>query len=92
MFVESLVFMRIIGSAILGEMLSNTSLPEGSFSILPTLHEDAHHFSTDANIKLISFTGSVGVGWKVKQTAEKKKVVSGDLQSWIEHQLLIIYH
>jgi acyl-CoA reductase-like NAD-dependent aldehyde dehydrogenase len=64
-----------VSSAILGEMLSNTSLPEGSFSILPTLHEDAHHFSTDANIKLISFTGSVGVGWKVKQTAEKKKVL-----------------
>jgi len=44
------------------------------------MHEDAHNFSTDDKIKLISFTGSVGVGWKVKQAAEKKKVVRTDLE------------
>lgn len=63
-----------ITSSIIGEILASTKLPKGAFSILPTHVEDAHLFSEDERIKLISFTGSVPVGWKIKQTSGKKKV------------------
>jgi len=59
---------------IFGEFLSNTSLPDGSFSILPCQLEDAPIFSIDERIKMVSFTGSAQVGWKLKNEAGKKKV------------------
>lgn len=64
-----------ISTAILGEILAETKLPDGSFSILPCAHEDAALFSTDPHIKVISFTGSVGVGWKIKEHSGKKRVL-----------------
>lgn len=64
-----------ISSSILGEILSETKLPDGSFSILPSQNEDAALFSTDPHIKVISFTGSVGVGWKIKEQSGKKRVL-----------------
>jgi acyl-CoA reductase-like NAD-dependent aldehyde dehydrogenase len=65
-----------ISSAILGEILASTKLPDGSFSIMPTAnHDDASVFSTDPHIKVISFTGSVAVGWKIKESSGKKRVL-----------------
>lgn len=64
-----------ISASILGEILSQTSLPDGSFSILPCLDEDAHHFSADPRIDVLSFTGSSRVGWKLKSNAGRKKVL-----------------
>ena len=64
-----------IATAILGEILAETKLPDGSFAILPCHHEDSSLFSTDPHIKVISFTGSVGVGWKIKESSGKKKVL-----------------
>ena len=42
---------------------------------LPLSNEDAGLLVTDDRIKLISFTGSVPVGWDIKRRAGKKKVV-----------------
>lgn len=64
-----------ISASILGEILSETKLPDGSFSVLPAQNEDAALFSTDPHIKVISFTGSVGVGWKIKEQSGKKRVL-----------------
>lgn len=64
-----------ISTAILGEILAETKLPDGSFAILPCAHEDAALFSTDPHIKVVSFTGSVGVGWKIKENSGKKRVL-----------------
>jgi acyl-CoA reductase-like NAD-dependent aldehyde dehydrogenase len=64
-----------ISASILGEILAETKLPDGSFSILPCQNDDASLFSTDDNIKVISFTGSVGVGWKIKEQSGKKRVL-----------------
>jgi len=64
-----------IGSLILGEMLAETDLPEGTFSILPVTVDDAGAFTTDERLKLLSFTGSADVGWKLKSQAGKKRVV-----------------
>lgn len=64
-----------ISSLILGEILAETDLPPGAFSILPCPREGAELFTTDERIKLISFTGSPSVGWDLKSKAGKKKVV-----------------
>ncbi|MFM8268562.1 MAG: aldehyde dehydrogenase family protein [Pseudomonadota bacterium] len=64
-----------ITSLILGEILAETSLPPGSFSILPCPREGADLFTTDDRIKLLSFTGSPEVGWEMKNRAGKKRVI-----------------
>ncbi len=64
-----------IGALILGEILAETDLPEGAFSILPCSRDGADLFTVDERIKLLSFTGSPDVGWKLKARAGKKKVV-----------------
>ena len=64
-----------IGALIMGEILAETDLPAGAFSILPCPVEEAAAFSEDERLKLLSFTGSPQVGWMLKANAGKKKVV-----------------
>lgn len=64
-----------IGALIIGETLAETDLPEGAFSILPCRRDGAELFTTDERLKLLSFTGSPGVGWDLKARAGKKPVV-----------------
>jgi acyl-CoA reductase-like NAD-dependent aldehyde dehydrogenase len=63
-----------LGALLIGEVLAETDLPEGAFSVLPCEVEDAEPFSTDPRLKLLSFTGSRKVGWMLKAQAGKKKV------------------
>jgi acyl-CoA reductase-like NAD-dependent aldehyde dehydrogenase len=63
-----------IGALIIGEVLAETDLPRGAFSILPCRIEDADPFVTDERLKLLSFTGGQ-IGWQLKARAGKKKVV-----------------
>lgn len=64
-----------LGAIIIGEILAETDLPEGAFSILPAHREGADLFTTDDRLKLLSFTGSPDVGWDLKARCGKKKVV-----------------
>ena len=64
-----------LGALIIGEILAETNLPKGAFSILPCSRDGADLFTTDERLKLLSFTGSPDVGWKLKANAGKKKVV-----------------
>jgi acyl-CoA reductase-like NAD-dependent aldehyde dehydrogenase len=64
-----------IGALIIGEILAETDLPKGAFSILPAHRDGADLFTTDDRLKLLSFTGSPAVGWDLKAKAGKKKVV-----------------
>ena len=64
-----------LGALIIGEVLAETDLPAGAFSILPAHREGADLFTTDDRLKLLSFTGSPDVGWELKARAGKKKVV-----------------
>ncbi len=64
-----------IGALIIGEVLAETDLPEGAFSVLPCHRDGADLFTTDDRLKLLSFTGSPDVGWKLKAKAGKKPVV-----------------
>jgi acyl-CoA reductase-like NAD-dependent aldehyde dehydrogenase len=64
-----------VGALVVGEVLAETELPAGAFSILPCRRDGADLFTTDARLKLLSFTGSAEVGWALKARAGKKKVV-----------------
>ena len=64
-----------LGAIIMGEVLAETDLPAGAFSILPAHREGADLFTTDERLRLLSFTGSPAVGWDLKARAGKKKVV-----------------
>ncbi|POM16002.1 putative aldehyde dehydrogenase AldY [Burkholderia cepacia] len=64
-----------IGALIIGEVLAETDLPKGAFSVLPAHRDGADLFTTDERFKLLSFTGSPAVGWALKEKAGKKKVV-----------------
>ncbi|MCK0127899.1 aldehyde dehydrogenase family protein [Erythrobacter sp. F6033] len=64
-----------LGALIMGEVLAETDLPEGAFSILPASRDGADLFTVDERLKLLSFTGSPGVGWDLKAKAGKKPVI-----------------
>jgi len=63
-----------VGALIMGEVLAETDLPRGAFSILPCSNEDASLLVEDERIALLSFTGGL-VGWDLKARAGRKKVV-----------------
>jgi acyl-CoA reductase-like NAD-dependent aldehyde dehydrogenase len=62
-------------SLLLAECVQQAGWPDGGFNVLPLSNDDASLLVTDERIKLISFTGSVPVGWDIKRRAGKKKVV-----------------
>ncbi len=64
-----------LGALIMGEILAETDLPKGAFSILPCSRDGADLFTVDDRLKLLSFTGSPDVGWQLKAKSGKKKVV-----------------
>ena len=64
-----------LGAIIMGEILAETNLPKGAFSILPATRDGADLFTVDDRLKLLSFTGSPDVGWDLKAKSGKKKVV-----------------
>jgi acyl-CoA reductase-like NAD-dependent aldehyde dehydrogenase len=63
-----------IGALIIGEILAETDLPKGAYSVLPCRIEDAGPFVSDERLKLLSFTGGQ-IGWELKAKAGRKKVV-----------------
>jgi acyl-CoA reductase-like NAD-dependent aldehyde dehydrogenase len=74
-FVLKPASMTPVGALLIGEVLAETDLPPGAFSILPCRRDGADLFTTDERLKLLSFTGSPEVGWGLKARAGKKKVV-----------------
>jgi acyl-CoA reductase-like NAD-dependent aldehyde dehydrogenase len=59
---------------LLAECVQQAGWPDGGLNVLPLSNDDASLLVTDDRIKLISFTGSVPVGWDIKRRAGKKKV------------------
>lgn len=63
-----------LGALIIAEVLAETALPPGAFSVLPCRVDDARALVEDGRIALLSFTGG-DVGWELKARAGRKKVV-----------------
>ena len=59
----------------LAKIIDRTSLPKGAVSILPMDRVTGNLLVTDNRFKLLTFTGSPEIGWKMKEDAGKKKVV-----------------
>src|SRR5881227_638273 len=62
-------------SLLLAECVQQAGWPDGGLNVIPLSNDDAGLLVSDDRIKLISFTGSVPVGWDIKRRAGKKKVV-----------------
>jgi acyl-CoA reductase-like NAD-dependent aldehyde dehydrogenase len=59
----------------LAKIIDRTELPKGAVSILPMDRETGNLLVTDERFKLLSFTGSPDIGWKMKANCGKKKIV-----------------
>ncbi|MBZ0137627.1 MAG: aldehyde dehydrogenase family protein [Planctomycetes bacterium] len=62
-------------SLMLGALLHKAGLPEGAFSVLPCENDVAQYLATDERVAVISFTGSDGVGWHLRELAPRKTVL-----------------
>ena len=58
-----------------GEIIDGVGLPEGAVSILPMSRALGDRMVADDRFKVLTFTGSPSVGWRMKERAGKKKVV-----------------
>ncbi|MEE4303969.1 MAG: aldehyde dehydrogenase family protein, partial [Wenzhouxiangella sp.] len=77
-----------VGALLIGEILTECDLPEGAFSILCVDRDAASRFTEDERLKMMSFTGSDLVGWKLKAAAGKKPVVmelGGNAACLVDH-------
>ncbi len=59
----------------LAKIIDRTELPKGSVSILPMDRATGNILVKDERFKLLSFTGSPDIGWKMKAESQKKKIV-----------------
>jgi glyceraldehyde-3-phosphate dehydrogenase (NADP+) len=57
------------------EIIESAGVPAGMVSILPMTRELGDRMVADERFKLLTFTGSPSVGWRMKERAGKKKVV-----------------
>ena len=57
------------------EIIDGVGVPAGAVSILPMTRELGDRMVEDERFKLLTFTGSPSVGWRMKERAGKKKVV-----------------
>jgi glyceraldehyde-3-phosphate dehydrogenase (NADP+) len=57
------------------EIIEEAGAPAGSVSVLPMTRELGDRMVSDERFKLLTFTGSPAVGWRMKERAGRKKVV-----------------
>jgi acyl-CoA reductase-like NAD-dependent aldehyde dehydrogenase len=59
---------------LLGEILAETDLPAGAWSVLTVRNEVAAELVRDPRLPVVSFTGSVPVGWSIRDAVPRKHV------------------
>ena len=64
-----------LGALLLGELLAETDLPAGIFSVLPVGNEVAPALVDDPRLPVVSFTGSETVGFAIQRAVPHKHVV-----------------
>jgi len=63
-----------LSSLLLAEVLHEAGVLPGQINVVPFDHQHIPPLLNDARIKMLSFTGSAVVGWKLKSDAVKMKV------------------
>jgi acyl-CoA reductase-like NAD-dependent aldehyde dehydrogenase len=64
-----------LSALVLGELLAETDLPAGAFSVLPVGNEETAKLVRDPRLPVVSFTGSGPVGWSLMDAAPRKHFV-----------------
>jgi glyceraldehyde-3-phosphate dehydrogenase (NADP+) len=57
------------------EIMVEAGLPKGALSVIPTARAEADRLIDDERFRLLSFTGSPAIGWKMKARAGTKRVL-----------------
>jgi acyl-CoA reductase-like NAD-dependent aldehyde dehydrogenase len=63
-----------LSALVLGEILAETELPSGAWSVLPLPNDRTADLVTDPRLPVVSFTGSVPVGWAIREAVPRKHV------------------
>ncbi|GAB3863145.1 aldehyde dehydrogenase family protein [Dactylosporangium cerinum] len=63
-----------LSALLLGEILAETDLPTGMWSILPIPNDRAPALVADPRLPVVSFTGSGPVGWQIREAVPRKHV------------------
>ncbi len=63
-----------LSALLLGELLAECDLPAGAFAVLTVPNEDAPALVADPRLPVVSFTGSVPVGWSIRDAVPRKHV------------------
>ncbi|WP_163549787.1 aldehyde dehydrogenase family protein [Candidatus Frankia nodulisporulans] len=64
-----------LSSLLLGELLAETDLPAGAFSVLTVDNDVVGALVADPRLPVVSFTGSGPVGWSIRDAVPRKQVV-----------------
>jgi aldehyde dehydrogenase (NAD+) len=64
-----------LSALLLGELLAETDLPAGMVSVLPVPNDRMADLVADPRLPVVSFTGSVPVGWSIREAVPRKHVV-----------------
>lgn len=63
-----------LSALVLGEILAETDLPAGAWSVVPTTDAQASELVADPRLPVVSFTGSGPVGWRILDSVPRKHV------------------
>lgn len=64
-----------LSSLLLAEVLEEAGVPSGQINTIPFGHEFIDPLLSDDRIRMVSFTGSVDVGWSLRARAVRQRVV-----------------
>ncbi|MCP4895517.1 MAG: aldehyde dehydrogenase family protein [bacterium] len=59
---------------LLAEILTEAGLPRGALSVIPSRASDVEPLTCDPRVKIVTFTGSMDVGWRLKELAWNSRV------------------
>ncbi|VAX14775.1 aldehyde dehydrogenase, partial [hydrothermal vent metagenome] len=63
-----------LSALLLGEILLEAGITPGQYNVVPCKREVGEMLATDKRIAKMTFTGSPGVGWRLKEISGRKKV------------------
>lgn len=63
-----------LSALLLGEILTETELPPGSWSILTATNDQMPTLVQDPRLPVVSFTGSAEIGWRIRDSIPRKHV------------------
>lgn len=76
-----------ICALILARIISQAGFPPGSLNALPMKHQDMSLLFESDEIKMVSFTGSPAIGWKLKQMVGRQRItleLGGNSGSYVD--------